>query len=157
MATYQSDGAGKAAYLPKTGEMGVQFGVYDFLVAPTIGQTVEYFDLPQKAVVLTGELKGVDLDTGTETLEVDIGTASDPDRWLNSGVVTGDAVAGWKPEVGIYMPIFGLIGGQGTPANAVALEELTQQETVIATLTAAPAAGGTGKLGLWFGYTRARS
>jgi hypothetical protein len=55
--------------------------------------------LPKGAVPIGGYFSAVDLDTGTETLDIDIGIAdngvdgADPDFFANSGVLSGDAIA----------------------------------------------------------------
>ena len=94
-------------------------------------------------------LNGDDLDTNaTELLELDIGHAgnatdtADPDAFLNSGVLNGDAVTNVKPEVGLQMRLQGtLVGGP------VVLAEETMCQAV---MTAAAATGGTGTV--WAGF-----
>ena len=97
------------------GIMGVSFGTFDILVNPTAADVLTQCKAPP-CTVIGGYVYGDDLDTNaTETLDFDVGwlangaEAADPDGLGNFGVVTGDAVAGIKPEVAIWMPIGGLL------------------------------------------------
>jgi hypothetical protein len=117
------------------------WATYEIGTALSAADTITFMTLPAGTTVHGGFLIGDDLDTGTETLEIDVGDASDTDRFLDSGVLTGDAVTGIKPEVGIYVPLagVGLRGGGHTYTSATA---------IIGTITAAAAAGGTGTISL---------
>ncbi|HEY7823645.1 MAG TPA: hypothetical protein VIG24_12460 [Acidimicrobiia bacterium] len=114
---------------------------YEIATALSAADIVTMVRVPANFTIWHGWLMGDDIDTGTETLELDVGIAGNTDKFLNSGVITGDAVTGIKPETGILYPLFG--GGSElpwTPAEAT---------DVIITVTAAAAAGGTGTLSLF--------
>lgn len=118
----------------------VAWGTYEIATALSAADTITFFTLPAGTTVLGGRLFGDDLDTGIETLEIDIGDSGDTDRFLNSGVLTGDAVTGTKPEAGIAIDLFGTLkDGPHTYTSATA---------IIGTITAAAATGGTGTINL---------
>jgi hypothetical protein len=119
-------------------------GVYEITAALSAADVIEFLKLPDGAQVVGGFLYGDDIDTGTEALQLDIGTAADPDALLNSGVITGDAVTGIKPETGICYPLFGLLK-DGPLA-------ISGETKIIGTVTAAANAGGTGTLHLVVHY-----
>lgn len=112
-------------------------GTYEIAAALSANDVIEFCKLPAGAVVVGGFLMADDIDTGTEAFELDIGTSADTDRFLNSGVLTGDAVTGIKPETGILYPLGGTLmtGGPQT---------ITAETTVQGTVVAAANAGGTG-------------
>lgn len=101
------------------GDLKVATGTIQVAANPADGDIYEMVKLPRGAVVVGGHLQGADIDTGTETLDLDIGWASngvdaaDPDGFGNLGVATGDAIAGLKPEVGIYFPLGGVLFSTG--------------------------------------------
>jgi hypothetical protein len=129
-----------------SGQALVAWGTYEIAVALSKGDIIEFCKLPKGAVVLGGRLYGDDIDTGTEELEIDIGTASDPDMFLNSGVLSGDAVAEVVPQAGINIALGGTLQSDGPTA-------LAADTTIIGTITAAAKAGGTGTLSLYLLYT----
>ncbi len=116
------------------------WGTYEIATALSSADTITFFALPAGTTVLGGWLYGDDLDTGIETLEVDVGDASSATRFLNSGVITGDAVTGTKPETGIAIPLFGTL--KDGPYT------YTAETNIIGTITAAAATGGTGTISL---------
>ena len=138
----------KAALAPQGGSnanLNVAWGTYEIGTALSAADTVTFFELPAGATVVGGWLLADDLDTGTETLEIDVGDASSGTRFLNSGVITGDAVTGIKPETGIFYPLFGTLkDGPYTYSSAT---------DIIGTITAAANAGGTGTISLVLLYT----
>ena len=116
---------------------------------PEVGDIYEFFRLPAGAVPVGGELVISDIDTGTETFELDVGiynddrdgvaasTVIDADYFLNSGVLTGDAAT---PPLtnGAERRVFN--GPFPTQPQLL-------QETIVAgTVIAAAAAGGTGTM-----------
>ena len=149
MANLNSTRYNKNPYKPMQGETAVAWGLMDITVAQSATDTITWFVLPQDAVVIDGWLRGDDIDTGTETYELDIGNASDTDKYLDSGVLDGDAVTGTKPETGIRRQLGGTLITTGFPSA------LTAEETVLGTVVAAANGGGTGQLGLWMFYTSA--
>lgn len=144
MATYYSNfytSADGSTYRPKYSlTTPFIYGVYEIGTALSGADIVTMLRVPANYTVLGGWLMGDDLDTGTETLELDVGISGDATKFLNSGVISGDAVAGFKPETGILLPLFG--GGSDIPWTP------TSDTDVIVTVTAAANAGGTGTLGL---------
>lgn len=149
MANLNSDRYDASPYKPNQGETACAIGLLDITVAQSKDDTITWFILPQDGIVIDGWLRGDDIDTGTETYELDIGNSSDPDKYLNSGVLSGDAVTGTKPEVGIRQQLGGTLITTGRPAA------LTAEETVIGTVIAAANGGGTGQLCLYIFYTSA--
>lgn len=149
MANLNSTRYNKSPYKPMQGETAVAWGLMDITAAQSADDTITWFVLPQDAIVIDGWLRGDDIDTGTETYELDIGNSSDTDKYLDSGVLTGDAVTGTKPETGIRRQLGGTLITTGFPSA------LTAEETVLGTVVAAANAGGTGQLGLWMLYTSA--
>lgn len=136
------------------GVLQAAYGSYTLAANPTAADIIQFCRLPAGAVVLGGELRGEDIDTGTEALDIDIGwpanggtgvgATADPDGFGNFGVITGDAVTEWKPEVSIFMPLNGTLKSGPVTFDA---------ETIIqGVVNAAANAGGTGVLWLviWF-------
>lgn len=138
----------KAAKVSQGGSaanLNVAWGTYEIATALSADDTITFFELPAGATVVGGYLMGDDLDTGIEALEIDIGDSGDTDRFLNSGVLTGDAVTGIKPEAGIWLPVFGTLkDGPHTYSSAT---------DVIGTVVAAATTGGTGTITLVLFYT----
>ena len=149
MATVTSSQAAATypLYMPKCGEVAVSRGVYEIASALSKDDIVQLCKIPAGCEVIGGWLRADDLDTdGTEELDLDVGTAADPDALGNFGVLNGDAVTNVQPEAGINLSLFGLLKDG---AYAV-----TADTTFQATVTAAAKAGGTGTLGLTLLYTR---
>lgn len=65
---------------------------------PTAADIFELGWLPKGAIPVGGYFSCTDMDTGTETLDIDIGIAAngvdvaDPDFFCNSGILSGDAI-----------------------------------------------------------------
>jgi hypothetical protein len=95
------------------------WGLYTFAANPTAADTVDLFRLPAGALAIGGWMRGVDLDTGTDALDIDIGwtanggsgvgATADPDGFGNFGVVAGTAVTNFKPEASILFPLNGTL------------------------------------------------
>lgn len=147
MATLTADRAKATFPISRNVGAGVlcqAWGKYTLAANPTAADIIEFCRVPAGAVVTHGWLRGEDIDTGTETLDIDIGWAAngvevaDPDGFGNFGVVTGDVVTEWKPEVSIFLPLNGVLkSGPVTFTN----------ETIIqGVVNAAAQAGGTGVL-----------
>ena len=100
-------------------DLKVAAGTYELAENVEDGDIFEMCKLPQGAVVIGGWVMGDDLDTGTETLDMDIGwaangvDAADPDGFGNLGVWTGDAVANLKPVASNYFPLQGVLFSDG--------------------------------------------
>ena len=154
MATLIADRAKASFPVSKfsgAGILSVAYGAYTLAANPTAADIVQFCRLPAGAVVLGGYLRGEDIDSGTETLDIDIGwaangvEAADPDGFGNFGVITGDVITEWKTEVSIFMPLNGVLkSGPVTFTN----------ETIIqGVVNAAAQAGGTGVIWLQVWYT----
>ena len=141
MATLTADRAKTEfpVYKPAgAGAVGFAYGVYELAANPSVSDVIEFCKVPAGAVIIDGFIRGDDIDTGTETLDIDIGTSSDADAFGNLGVITGDAVTGVKPEVQIWMPLNGTL--KDGPVS------VTAETTIQGTVNAAAATGGTGTL-----------
>lgn len=109
------------------GAVAFAYGTYEIGAAVEDGDIFEMCRLPAGAVVIDGFIRADDIDTGTETLDMDIGWAAngtesaDPDGFGNLGVWTGDAVAGIVPETQVYYPFNGVLkdGPQSFSAETV--------------------------------------
>lgn len=128
------------------GVLCVATGTYTIAANVEDGDIFEMCKIPAGAVVIDGVMYAGDLDTNaTETLDLDIGwaangnEAADPDGLGNFGVITGDAVAGYKPEVSIRMPFGGVMRTAGPKL-------FTAETTIQVEANAAAATGGTGVL-----------
>lgn len=119
------------------GDLKVLFGSYDITTALSASDTINFFTAPAGFTPLAGFLQGADIDTGTETLQIDIGISGDTTKYLNSGVITGDAVTEIKPVAGIWMPL-------AEELFTVKPTAFTADTDIIGTITAAAQAGGTG-------------
>lgn len=66
---------------------------------PSAADIIELGWLPKGAVPVGGYASFTDMDTGTETLDVDVGIAdngvdgADPDFFMNAGLVSGDVIS----------------------------------------------------------------
>jgi hypothetical protein len=99
------------------GDLCAAYGTYEVAANVEDGDIFEMCVIPAGAVILGGFFYADDLDTGTETIDLDIGWAAnggsgtydsaDPDGLGNFGVLTGDAVTGLKPEVGTSIRLGG--------------------------------------------------
>jgi len=122
------------------GSLKVLIGSYTFATAASSGDIVKMFKMPLGFTPLFGTLTGADIDTGTEALELDVGITGDTDKYLNSGVITGDAgEPDEKLTVGILLPLQGDL-------MTVKPTTLTVETDCIVTVVAAANAGGTGTI-----------
>lgn len=127
------------------GDLCVAYGTYELAANVEDGDIFEMCRVPAGAVVVGGMIYADDLDTGTETLDMDIGwagngtEAADPDGFGNLGVWTGDAITDWKPVAGIMYPFQGVLLTDGP--------QTFSEETIIQVeANVAANAGGTGTL-----------
>ena len=92
------------------GVLQVAYGSIDIAAEPAPADIYAMCKVPAGAVVLGGFLRHEDIDTdATETMDLDVGWAADPDGFGNFGVQTGDAVAGYLPEGGVLLPLNGTL------------------------------------------------
>jgi len=103
------------------GVLHTAYGVYPVAANVEDGDIFEMLEIPANVLVVGGEFWTEDLDTGTETIDLDVGWAAnggstesitlssgrtftnaggtaDPDGFANAGVLTGDAVTS-EPQV----------------------------------------------------------
>jgi len=129
----------------------VALGTYEIAANVEDGDIFVMCRIPAGAVVYGGTLIAEDLDTGIETLDMDVGwaangsEAADPDGLGNFGVITGDVVAGIKPEESIYLPLGGTLRSLGPRL-------FTETTTIQVEVNAAAATGGTGTMTLIVNY-----
>lgn len=136
-----------------SGVVCAAYGSYTIAAAVEDGDIFEMCKLPAGAVVLGGHLYSDDLDTGTETLDMDIGWAAnggsgtydsaDPDGLGNLGVWTGDVFAAGNVAnvAGIHYPFAGvLLTGE--------LPTFTAETTIQIEANAAGNAGHVGTMSL---------
>ena len=100
------------------GDLCAAYGTHTFAAGDDEADDIYRLLTSPPCTVLGGEVYGGDLDTGTESVDFNIGWSgaaetADPDGFGNFGVVTGDAVAGIKPEVSIWMPLGGVLRSAG--------------------------------------------
>jgi hypothetical protein len=123
----------------------VATGTYEIAANVEAGDIFEMCKVPKDAVVVMGWVYGDDLDTGIETLDMDIGWAGngtdavDTDGFGNLGVWTGDAITDLKPEVSIFYPFGGVLRTAGP-------KKFSAETAIQVYVNAAAATGGTGTL-----------
>lgn len=126
------------------GSVHYAYGTVSLSTALVANDVIEFCRVPKFAIPLMGYLYGDDLDTGTETLDMDLGWLgngvddADPDGFGNFGVISGDAVANWKPEVGIFLPFYGTLSDGPFKFGA--------ETVIVATVNAAAATWAAGDL-----------
>lgn len=120
------------------GVVQAAYGSYTLAANPAQNDVIEFCKVPAGAVILGGWFRGEDIDTGTEALDIDIGTSADTDAFGNFGVLTGDATTDVKPEVSLLYQLNGTL-----KSGPVAV---TSETTIIGTVNAAANSGGTGTL-----------
>lgn len=132
--------------LPEQGCLGVAWGYYNVASAPSAADIIELCKLPAGATVIGGYVQAADLDSNaTETLDLDCGWAAngtdvaDPDGFGNFGVLTGDAVAEFRPVAGIYLPFTNIVQDS-------AFKTFAAETKVIVTVTGAAATLNAGYL-----------
>jgi hypothetical protein len=111
-----------ASTFPVAGGVGnaqavkVAWGSYTVTANPAANDIIEFCRLPKGAVVVGGRFVGGALDASGGALDIDIGwanngtDASDTDGFGNNGALLSHAVAGVKPESGVYnYPLGGVL------------------------------------------------
>jgi len=148
MTTFTATRAGESLPVFKASGAGIlcaAYGTVEIATNPVAADIYEMCRVPAGAVVVGGMIYADDLDTGVETLDMDIGwaangsDAADPDGFGNLGVWTGDVTTDVKPVAGNMFNFQGVLLADGPKAFV--------NETVIqlvANVTAAT--GGTGTL-----------
>jgi hypothetical protein len=97
------------------GNLKIAWGTYTLAANPTAADIIRFCRLPAYATVVGGLFYGADIDTGTETLDIDIGweangdEVADPDGFGNFGVLSGDVITELIPVAGIWRPLQGVL------------------------------------------------
>src|SRR5213595_1270049 len=79
------------------------YAVIDITTIAVATNTVDVGYLPKGAIPVGGYFSCVDLDTGTDVLDMDLGItangvdSADPDFFMNGGVFNGDAITDLIP------------------------------------------------------------
>lgn len=139
------------APLPSCGEYGdvkSLYAVIDITTIAVINDTVDIGYLPKGAIPIGGTFTCVDLDTGTETLDMDLGItangvdSADPDFFMNGGVFNGDAITDLVPAGTANYANIRVIAGP-FPVTQLGAKTLVQLKTI-----AVANATGTGKVAI---------
>jgi hypothetical protein len=141
-----------------SGNVKAWFGKYTYGTAPAANDLINVCKLPKNCLTLWGFVATDDIDTGTETLDIDIGfTANgggaatldvsdgttytnaesgvaDPDGFVNGGVFSGDAIVDLAPAGTNWRPFL----------HATGPKFFSEETLVQAKIIAAAQAGGTG-------------
>lgn len=150
MATFTTTRAADTFPVFKASGAGVlcaAYGTYEIATNPADGDIYEMCVVPAGAVVVGGMIYADDLDTGTETLDMDVGwaangsDAADPDGFGNLGVWTGDVTTDVKPVAGNMFNLQGVLLTDGP-------QTFVNETTIQIEANAAAATGGTGTLSL---------
>lgn len=121
------------------GDLKVLIGSYEFSSITVINDVVHMFTIPIGFTPLYGWLTGDIVDNAIETLEVDVGVVGDTTKYLNSGVITTDAITDWRITDAIHLPL-------QEDLLTIKPTEVTTAVDCIATITAASSTTGTGTL-----------
>lgn len=128
-------------YKPQgAGALAVAYGSYSIAAAVEDGDIWELCKLPAGAVVVGGEFWTSDMDTGSETLEIDVGYAANGVEsasvaaFVNSGVLSGDVDTDLLYPAGVNFRKFNMAAGPIT----LSAETTVQAEciAIAATFTA---------------------
>ena len=140
------------------GTLKCWWGVYTISSALSANDLINLFKLPKNCLIVGGHMSTTDIDTGTETLEIDIGFTANGGGaatlktndgttftnnnsgsanavgFIDSGVMNGDTIVDLLAGMN-HRPVQGVKNGP----------MFFSEETVVqAKITAAAAAGGTG-------------
>lgn len=111
------------------GVLCAAYGSYDFASEPAAADVWIACKLPPGAVVLGGFLRGEDIDSGSATNDIDVGTAADTDAFGNFGILDGAAVTNYLPEGGFLIPLHGTL--KDGPVACSATQETAVQVTFV--------------------------
>lgn len=105
------------------GILQVAYGTYALAANPTAADIIQMCRVPAGAAVLGGWLRGQDIDTGSGTLDIDVGWAANGGAGtydavsatglVNSGALNGTAVTNYLPEGGFLIPFQGTLASAG--------------------------------------------
>jgi hypothetical protein len=125
---------------PGGGAVCAAYGSFTLTETPEVGDVYQLCRLPKGAVPVGGYFAATDIDTGTESLDIDLGIEAngvdlaDPDYFTNSGVLTGDAITDFALTQAANVRLI----------TRTAFAALGAETVVSATVVAAANAGGTG-------------
>jgi hypothetical protein len=118
------------------GQLATAWGSYSIAANVEDGDIWELCRIPAGAVVVGGAFWATDIDIGTEAVDIDVGwaangtEAADPDGFVNSGVLTGDAITDLLAAGNNYRP-FVMSAGPFSFTN----ETIIQAEANVAAAT----------------------
>lgn len=133
VAVYQGLGSGNVC---------VAYGSCAISEAVEVGDIWQLCKLPKGAVVVGGYMALDDVDSGAETLDIDLGyptngvDTADPDAYVNSAVLTGDALTDLTLTGAANLRLI----------TRLSFTALGAETTVQAVANAVAAAGGTGTI-----------
>lgn len=139
-------------YVPRAGEMAIAYGVINVTNQAEDGDILQFFKLPQRAVVTGGRLQGALLDSGTGTLQIDVGITGNTDKY-HDGAAQGTTANFGSTDVIFYQE---LNGTDSFGTNGVE-DPLSSEEEVIGEVITTANAGGTGNIALIMNYTTNKS
>jgi hypothetical protein len=132
--------------------MQTLYAVIDITTTAVATNTIDVGYLPKGAIPVGGYFACVDIDTGTEVLDMDLGItangvdSADPDFFMNGGVFNGDAVVDILPAGSAnganFRPLIGPF-----PVTQLGAKTLVQW-----ICNTAANAGGTGKFAVCIHY-----
>ncbi len=123
-----------------SGIVQAAYGSYTLAEVPEVGDVYRLCRLPAGAVPIGGYFAATDIDSGTETLDIDLGIeangveTADPDYFTNSGVLTGDAITDFAFTQAANVRMI----------TRTSFAALTNETIVSATVVAIHNSGGTG-------------
>jgi hypothetical protein len=136
---------------PGGGVVACAQGVYELAANPTAADVIRFCKVPAGAIVTGGWLRGDDIDTGTETFDMDVGweangtEVADTDGFGNMGVLNGATVTNVIPVVGIFRNLQGVLNTEGK-------QSFTAETWISGLVNTAASAGGTGTLSVGVYY-----
>lgn len=105
------------------GNLACAYGVYPVTANPTAADLLQMCRLPAGAVVVGGFVRAEDIDTGSGTLDFDLGWAANGGTGTydavstagfgNFGARNGTAVTNYLPEGGSMLPLHGTLASAG--------------------------------------------
>jgi hypothetical protein len=131
------------------GNLKVAYGTYNIGSAVAQNDVIRMCRTPRNAVILDVAVFGQDIDTGTESLDFDVGYAAngvdvaDPDAWGSFVNVTGDGLG--NDTAGVRLFGGGVLASGGP--KTLGAETVHQ-----ITFKGAANAGGTGRLNMLVYY-----
>lgn len=126
------------------------YHTFDIPETPEVGDIYIVGYLPKGAHPVGGYMATTDIDSGTETFDMDLGIAAngvdaaDPDFFVNGGVETGDATTDWPLTNSANMRLL---------TGKFPVETLGAKTRVQAVVNAVAQAGGTGTVAVCIYYT----